>query len=191
MDATAKASPPLSQLGEVTVLVRRARLRRRGGRRREIAGVAKVLSPTIAALCASAGRTFAPRDRRAGGSLSHSSAPRRPAARTSLPRVAALLDVMQIRTSPSSTPDTFERPIYAGNALQTVQSSMPRRSITVAHGRFDAAEPAVRPRSKRSARRRPGLVSWVETRSPQRPPELTAPAGRVRRPRRRSKEISR
>jgi len=41
-----------------------------------------------------------------------------------MPRVAALLDVMQISESVSvESPDTFTRPIYAGNAIQTVQSS--------------------------------------------------------------------
>jgi electron transfer flavoprotein alpha subunit len=49
-----------------------------------------------------------------------------------LPRVAALLDVMQISDiTKVVTPDTFERPIYAGNAIQTVQSGEAKKVITV------------------------------------------------------------
>ena len=49
-----------------------------------------------------------------------------------MPRVAALLDVMQISDiSKVVAPDTFERPIYAGNAIQTVQSNDAKKVITV------------------------------------------------------------
>jgi len=49
-----------------------------------------------------------------------------------LPRVAALLDVMQVSDIVKVVaPDTFERPIYAGNAVQTVQSSDAKKVITV------------------------------------------------------------
>lgn len=58
-----------------------------------------------------------------------------------LPRVAALLDVMQISdiTAVIST-DTFERPIYAGNAIETVQSNDPKKVITVRTAAFPAVE---------------------------------------------------
>src|SRR5690606_9227153 len=53
-------------------------------------------------------------------------------AKNVLPRVAALLDVMQIsEIIEVVSADTFKRPIYAGNAIQTVQSSDARRVITV------------------------------------------------------------
>jgi electron transfer flavoprotein alpha subunit len=49
-----------------------------------------------------------------------------------LPRIAAALDVMQVSDiTKVISPDTFERPIYAGNALQTVQSAEPKKVITV------------------------------------------------------------
>ena len=56
------------------------------------------------------------------------------------PRVAALLDVAQISDiTRVLAPDTFERPIYAGNAIATVQSSDPVKVITVRTTGFDAA----------------------------------------------------
>jgi electron transfer flavoprotein alpha subunit len=56
-----------------------------------------------------------------------------------MPRVAALLDVMQISdTTKVLGPDTFERPIYAGNAIQTVKSSDAKKVITVRTSTFQA-----------------------------------------------------
>jgi electron transfer flavoprotein alpha subunit len=56
-----------------------------------------------------------------------------------LPRVAALLDVMQISDiTKVVSPDTFERPIYAGNAVQTVQSAEARKVVTVRTAAFAA-----------------------------------------------------
>jgi len=58
-----------------------------------------------------------------------------------MPRVAAKLDVMQISdVTEVKSADTFERPIYAGNAMQTVQSSDPKKVITVRTAAFAAAE---------------------------------------------------
>ncbi|MBF9235094.1 electron transfer flavoprotein subunit alpha/FixB family protein [Microvirga alba] len=57
-----------------------------------------------------------------------------------LPRVAALLDVMQVSDiTKVVSPDTFERPIYAGNAIQTVQATDPKKVITVRTAAFPAA----------------------------------------------------
>ncbi len=57
-----------------------------------------------------------------------------------MPRVAALLDVMQIsEISKVLAPDTFERPIYAGNAIQTVKSLDAKKVITVRTSTFQAA----------------------------------------------------
>ena len=56
-----------------------------------------------------------------------------------LPRVAALLDVMQISdVTKVVSPDTFERPIYAGNAIQTVKSKDSKKVITVRTASFPA-----------------------------------------------------
>jgi electron transfer flavoprotein alpha subunit len=57
-----------------------------------------------------------------------------------MPRVAALLDVMQVsEVIKIVSPDTFERPIYAGNAIQTVKSKDQKKVITVRTSTFQAA----------------------------------------------------
>jgi electron transfer flavoprotein alpha subunit len=67
-------------------------------------------------------------------------APATAMAKNVMPRVAALLDVMQIsEISKVVAPDTFERPIYAGNAIQTVQTAEPKKIITVRVAAFEAA----------------------------------------------------
>jgi electron transfer flavoprotein alpha subunit len=59
-----------------------------------------------------------------------------------MPRVAALLDVMQISDIIKVvSADTFERPIYAGNAIQTVQTAEPKKIITVRTASFQATGP--------------------------------------------------
>src|SRR5690606_11989453 len=56
-----------------------------------------------------------------------------------LPRVAASLDVMQVsEITTVVSPDTFERPIYAGNAIQTVKSTDSKKVITVRSSAFPA-----------------------------------------------------
>ncbi|MGI9523603.1 MAG: electron transfer flavoprotein subunit alpha/FixB family protein [Hyphomicrobiaceae bacterium] len=61
--------------------------------------------------------------------------------KNTLPRIAAMLDVMQISDITAvKSPDTFERPIYAGNAIQTVRSTDPKRVITVRAASFPAVD---------------------------------------------------
>jgi electron transfer flavoprotein alpha subunit len=71
---------------------------------------------------------------------SHILAPATAYGKNILPRVAARLDVAQIsEITKVLTPDTFERPIYAGNAIATVQSTDPVKVVTVRITGFDAA----------------------------------------------------
>jgi electron transfer flavoprotein alpha subunit len=64
-------------------------------------------------------------------------APATTAGKNIMPRVAALLDVMQISDITKVLgPDTFERPIYAGNAIQTVRSTDPKKVVTVRTAAF-------------------------------------------------------
>ena len=74
------------------------------------------------------------------GPYSHIAAPSTTTGKNVMPRVAAMLDVMQISDIMKVvSPDTFERPIYAGNAIQTVQSSDAKKVITVRTASFQAA----------------------------------------------------
>ena len=80
-----------------------------------------------------------------------------------MPRVAALLDVMQVsEIIKVVAPDTFERPIYAGNAIQTVKSKDAKKVITVRTSTF-AAAPAggSAPVESVAAAADPGLSSFV------------------------------
>jgi electron transfer flavoprotein alpha subunit len=80
------------------------------------------------------------------------------------PRLAALLDVMVISDITGVVSgDTFERPIYAGNALQTVQSSDAKKVVTVRPASFAAtAEQAPAPIETATGPADAGLSAWVE-----------------------------
>ena len=80
------------------------------------------------------------------------------------PRLAALLDVMVIsEITGVDGPDTFERPIYAGNAIQTVQSGDAKKVITVRGASFEATgEQAPCPIETAGAAEDPGTSTWVE-----------------------------
>ena len=95
---------------------------------------------------------------------SHILAPATTDAKNVLPRVAALLDVMVISdVSGVVDADTFERPIYAGNAIQTVKSSDSVKVVSIRTSTFDAAgEGGSAPVETVSAVDNPGLSSWVE-----------------------------
>ncbi|PSH59091.1 electron transfer flavoprotein subunit alpha/FixB family protein [Phyllobacterium sophorae] len=94
-----------------------------------------------------------------------------------LPRVAALLDVMQVSDIIEViSPDTFKRPIYAGNALQTVQATDAKKVITVRTATFAAAaEGGSASVETVSAATDPGLSKFVEAKlSGGDRPELTS-----------------
>ncbi|WP_322095041.1 electron transfer flavoprotein subunit alpha/FixB family protein, partial [Paraburkholderia bannensis] len=75
----------------------------------------------------------------AAKNYSHVLAPATAAGKNVTPRIAAKLDVAQISDITAvDSPDTFERPIYAGNAIATVQSADPVKVITVRTTAFDA-----------------------------------------------------
>jgi electron transfer flavoprotein alpha subunit len=81
-----------------------------------------------------------------------------------MPRVAALLDVMQVsEIIKVVSPDTFERPIYAGNAIQTVKSKDAKKVITVRTSTFQAtpAGDSAAPIENAASAADPGLSSFV------------------------------
>ncbi|MBH0237239.1 electron transfer flavoprotein subunit alpha/FixB family protein [Methylobrevis albus] len=104
-------------------------------------------------------------------------APATSAAKNTLPRVAALLDVMQVSDITAVVaPDTFERPIYAGNAIQTVKATDAKKVITVRTSTFAATgEGGSAPVETVAAVADPALSSFVgEAISENDRPELTS-----------------
>jgi len=95
-----------------------------------------------------------------------------------MPRVAALLDVMQISDIVKVVaPDTFERPVYAGNAIQTVRSTEKKRVLTVRTAAFQATGQggSAAPIEPAAAAVDPGLSGFVgEELSKSERPELTS-----------------
>jgi electron transfer flavoprotein alpha subunit len=106
----------------------------------KIAGVTRVLVADAAHFVDGLAENVAEQALALAGNYSHILAPATAYGKNILPRVAARLDVAQIsEISKVDAPDTFERPIYAGNAIATVQSTDLVKVITVRTTGFDAA----------------------------------------------------
>ena len=106
----------------------------------QIAGVAKVLHADGASLKDSLAENLAAQVLQIAGNYSHILFPATASGKNVAPRVAAKLDVAQISDiTKVISADTFERPIYAGNAIATVQSADSVKVITVRGTGFDAA----------------------------------------------------
>ncbi len=106
----------------------------------QIAGVSKVLVADAPHFADALAENVSAQIVSMAAGYSHILAPATANGKNILPRVAALLDSQQISEIISvETPDTFVRPIYAGNALATVQSSDAKKVITVRTTGFDAA----------------------------------------------------
>jgi electron transfer flavoprotein alpha subunit len=106
----------------------------------QIVGVAKVLHADDAGFAHALAENVAAQVLAVAGSYSHVLFAATASGKNIAPRVAAKLDVAQISDiSKVDAPDTFERPIYAGNAIATVQSSDAVKVITVRTTGFDPA----------------------------------------------------
>lgn len=164
MDATAKAVTAAQTLGDLTVLAVGSKAKDAAAEAATIEGVAKVvvaedalyghrLAEPTAALIASM-----------AGDYSHIVAPATTDAKNILPRVAALLDVMVLTDVTGVVDaDTFERPIYAGNAIQTVKSKDATKVLTVRTSTFDAAGTGGSASVEDVATGEdPGLSEWIE-----------------------------
>ncbi|AMY67661.1 electron transfer flavoprotein subunit alpha/FixB family protein [Frigidibacter mobilis] len=164
LDATAKAVTAAQALGEVTVLCAGASAAAAGAEAAQIAGVAKVLVAEDATLGHRLAEPTAALIVSLASGYSHIVAPATTDAKNILPRVAALLDVMVMSDVTAVVDaDTFERPVYAGNAVQTVKSTDATKVLTVRTSTFEAAGMGnSAPVESISAAADPGLSSWVE-----------------------------
>ena len=126
--------------GDVHVLIAGANAGAAAAAAAQIAGVAKVLHADAAGLNHGLAENVAAQVVAIAGSYSHLLFPATAAGKNVAPRVAALLDVAQISDAINViSADTFERPIYAGNAIATVQSLDAIKVITVRTTGFDPA----------------------------------------------------
>ena len=164
LDATSKAVTAAKAMGDVTVLCAGASAAAAGEAAAKIDGVSKVLVAEDASLGHRMAETTAALIVSLAGDYDHIVAPATTDAKNVMPRVAALLDVMILSdVSGVVDADTFERPIYAGNAIQTVKSSDAKKVITVRTTSFDAAGDGGSASVETiSAAENPGLSEWVE-----------------------------
>ena len=164
LDATAKAVTAAKQMGEVTVLCTGGSAKAAADEAARIDGVAKVLvaedalyghrlAEPVAALIVSLASGY-----------SHIVAPSTTDAKNIMPRVAALLDVMILSDVVGVVDaDTFERPVYAGNAIQTVKSNDSVKVMTIRTSTFDLAPMGGSASVEAIATGdNPGLSEWVE-----------------------------
>jgi electron transfer flavoprotein alpha subunit len=164
MDATAKAVTAAQALGDVTLLCAGANAAAAAATAATIDGVSKVLVAEDPSL----GHRLAEPTADLIVSLAEGydaiAAPATTDAKNVMPRVAALLDVMILSdVSAVIDADTFERPIYAGNAIQTVRSSDAKKVITFRTSTFDGAGTGnSAPVETVSVGASSGLSEWVE-----------------------------
>jgi electron transfer flavoprotein alpha subunit len=125
--------------GDVHVLVAGANAGAAAAAAAQIAGVSKVILADAPHFADGLAENVAEQVLALAGAYSHILAPATAYGKNIAPRVAAKLDVAQIsEITKVDSPDTFERPIYAGNAIATVQSVDPVKVITVRTTGFDA-----------------------------------------------------
>jgi electron transfer flavoprotein alpha subunit len=177
-DATHKALTAASQMGgDVHVLVGGHKAEGAAKAAAKLAGVKKVLHLESAALERPLAEPMAAVIVALASGYDHLVAPATTNGKNFMPRVAALLDVMQISDiSEVKSADTFVRLIYAGNAVQTVQSLDSKKVITVRTASFAAAgEGGSASVEKVNAAADPGLSSYVsENLTVSDRPELTS-----------------
>jgi len=177
-DSTHKALTAAAQMGgDVHVLVAGHKAEAAAKAAAKLAGVKKVLHIEAAELEHQLAEPLAATVVSLAGAYEHIVAAATMSGKNFMPRVAALLDVMQISDiSEVKSSDTFVRLIYAGNAVQTVQSTDAKKVITVRTASFAAAAeggPAAIESGKAAAN--PALSSYVgENLSVSDRPELTS-----------------
>src|SRR6266581_494992 len=178
-DSTSKAMTAAKALGaDVHVLVAGSGAKVVADEAAKLEGVAKVLLADAAAYAHALAEPLAALIVSLAGSYEAIVAPATTAGKNVMPRVAALLDVMQIsEIIKVVSPDTFERPIYAGNAIQTVKSKDAKKVITVRTSTFQATPhgASAAPVESAAAAADPAISSFVgEELSKSERPELTS-----------------
>ncbi len=177
-DSTHKALTAAAAIGaDVHVLVAGHNAGGAAAQAAKLAGVMKVLHAEAACLDRPLAEPMAATIVSLASAYDHIVAPATTNGKNYMPRVAALLDVMQISDiSEVKSADTFVRLIYAGNAVQTVQSTDNKKVITVRTASFAAAgEGGTATIEKVNTAADPGLSSYVSenlTKSDR--PELTS-----------------
>ncbi|HEY9359082.1 MAG TPA: electron transfer flavoprotein subunit alpha/FixB family protein, partial [Xanthobacteraceae bacterium] len=140
-EATAKALTAAGQLGgDVHLLVAGSRCRSVAEEAAKLDGVAKVLLADAPPYEHFLPECVAELLKSVAGSYDALVAPSTANGRNIMPRLAALLDVMQISDMMKVVgPDTFERPVFAGNVIETVRSRDAKKVFTVRTTAFQAA----------------------------------------------------
>jgi electron transfer flavoprotein alpha subunit len=177
-EQTAKTLTAAAQIGgDVHVLVAGSGAQAAADATAKLSGVAKVLLADSADFANNLAEPLAALIVSLAPSYDVIIAPATSVGKNVLPRVAALLDVMQIsEITDVVSSDTFKRPIYAGNAIQTVQSTDAKKVITVRTASFAAAgEGGSATVEAVAAVANPGLSSFVsDALSASERPELTS-----------------
>lgn len=163
-DATAKTVTAAKSLGDVIILCASSGCSGAAEAAAKIDGVSKVLFVDAPVYGNGIAEPIADLIVSLAGDYEHILAPATNSAKNILPRVAALLDAMVISDITAViNANTFERPIYAGNAIQTVQSLDAKKIVTVRTANFEAAgEGGSASVETIGAAGDPGLSSWVE-----------------------------
>jgi electron transfer flavoprotein alpha subunit len=164
-DQTAKALSAAQKIGgEVHVLVAGQGAKAVAESAAKLSGVSKVLLADDASLGAHLAETVASLIVSLAGSYTTIMAPSTAMTKNILPRVAAMLDVMQLSDIIEViSADTFKRPIYAGNAIQTVQATDAKRVITVRTASFASAPAGGSAKIETvSAAANPGVSAFVK-----------------------------
>ncbi|MCV6825910.1 MULTISPECIES: electron transfer flavoprotein subunit alpha/FixB family protein [Halocynthiibacter] len=177
LDATSKAVAAASSLGDITVLCASSGCSGAAEAAAKIEGVSKVLCADDAAYGHGLAEPVAALVVSLAEGYTHILAPATASAKNILPRVAALLDVMVLSDVTAIVDaDTFERPIYAGNAVQTVKTSDATKVATIRTSTFDAAgEGGSASVEKIDAVADPAVSEWVEDKVAESDrPELTS-----------------
>ena len=163
-DQTAKALTAAKSIGgDIHVLVAGSGAQAAADAAAKLDGVSKVLLADSGDLANSLAEPLADLIVSLAGSYDTIIAPATASAKNVMPRVAALLDVMQVsEIIEVVSADAFKRPIYAGNAIQTVQSTDAKKVITVRTAAFSAVgEGGSASVETVSAAANPGLSSFV------------------------------